>query len=580
MKKRWLKLAGSIGLLYCLIYSRFINLGWGLPYPFHPDERNIADSLTSLTTADWFNPHFFAYGQLTTYIGYSLIKLYNLVVGNVDPLISFSTATLALRLMSAVATIANSWLLYRLFRRYQPQEASTMSERIVYYLFALACIFSPFFIQFSHFGTTEAILMLIYTAITYILYTQLHLPEPQNWSLVWLGLLAGIAVAIKISSLSFLALPLLLLLYLYWPLYKDQNLLKAFFAGVKIAGFTICFGILLSPYNLIDSDHFTQSFGYESGVALGKLTVFYTGAFIKTVPIAYQFVSIFPYALGWPMLILFVLGFLLLPFKREYNLLRLSFLLYFLPSSFVFTKWTRFLAPIFPIMVLISLLYVAYTWNGVRRFFHGRSIVRLNTLYSILLVVVLIPGVAYLAVYRTPDVRFQASDWIYRNMPLDAYILSETANVIDIPIQAPHTIPPATQYRNISFNFYDIDQDPSLLFQLRQHLSQAQYIFVPSRRIFANYSCELPEPATLSNQLADLGKEKDRCYYLAEKYPILRAYYNELFHTEVSFKKIKEFTVYPNISLFGHTFIEFPDEYADETWSVFDHPVIRIYGRK
>ena len=28
-----------IGLL---VYSRFINLGWGLPYPMHPDERNMA----------------------------------------------------------------------------------------------------------------------------------------------------------------------------------------------------------------------------------------------------------------------------------------------------------------------------------------------------------------------------------------------------------------------------------------------------------------------------------------------------------------------------------------------------------
>ncbi|MFA6391037.1 MAG: hypothetical protein WCX78_04870, partial [Patescibacteria group bacterium] len=34
-----------IGLL---VYSRFINLGWGLPYPMHPDERNMANAVQQL----------------------------------------------------------------------------------------------------------------------------------------------------------------------------------------------------------------------------------------------------------------------------------------------------------------------------------------------------------------------------------------------------------------------------------------------------------------------------------------------------------------------------------------------------
>jgi len=42
---------------------------------------------------------------------------------------------------------------------------------------------------------------------------------------------------------------------------------------------------------------------------------------------------------------------------------------------------------------------------------------------------------------------------------------------------------------------------------------------------------------------------------------------------------VAEFNSYPKITLFGKTFIEFPDENAEETWSVFDHPVIRIYKK-
>ena len=37
-----------IGLLSVLVYSRFVNLGWGLPYPMHPDERNMANAVHQL----------------------------------------------------------------------------------------------------------------------------------------------------------------------------------------------------------------------------------------------------------------------------------------------------------------------------------------------------------------------------------------------------------------------------------------------------------------------------------------------------------------------------------------------------
>ena len=43
---------------------------------------------------------------------------------------------------------------------------------------------------------------------------------------------------------------------------------------------------------------------------------------------------------------------------------------------------------------------------------------------------------------------------------------------------------------------------------------------------------------------------------------------------------VAEFTSYPEISFFGTTLIDFPDENAEETWTVFDHPVIRIYKKQ
>jgi hypothetical protein len=143
-------------------------------------------------------------------------------------------------------------------------------------------------------------------------------------------------------------------------------------------------------------------------------------------------------------------------------------------------------------------------------------------------------------------VRFQASSWIFKHIPDRSYILSETANVVDLPLEN-------TNFVVISFNYYDVDSEPSLQSELYYHIRQAQYIFVPSRRIFKNN---------------------------IKYYPLLDQYYHNLFSGKLGFRKVAEFTAYPKIELFGKKIFEFPDEDAEETWTVFDHPVIRIYARK
>ncbi len=99
-----------------------------------------------------------------------------------------------------------------------------------------------------------------------------------------------------------------------------------------------------------------------------------------------------------------------------------------------------------------------------------------------------VPGLAYLSIYQSPDVRFTASQWIYKNIPENSYILSETANVVDLPIKqnSNNQHPITNNYQYVSFNFYDLDADPQLQQRLKEHLKRADYIFVPSRRIFAN----------------------------------------------------------------------------------------------
>jgi hypothetical protein len=306
-------------------------------------------------------------------------------------------------------------------------------------------------------------------------------------------------------------------------------------------------------------------------------------------------VKIFPYTLGWPALIFFLLGFFLLPYKLEFNLLRLAILAGFLPSAFFYAKWTRFMAPILPLMLVMAVVFLQFSIFNSQFLFKSKLLnFILRFTFYVLSFIMILPGLAYLSIYQNPDVRFTASDWIYKNIRDKSYILFETANVVDIPIQIPvspagrqksipNTRDKTQNYQMVSFNFYELDQNPILQLQLQEHLAKADYLFIPSRRIFANHYCPENDKLQMTNKQINykiqIFNDKNWCVYLRKRYPLLNSYYEKLFSGELGFEKVAEFSSYPRVQLFGKTIFELPDETAEETWTVFDHPVIRIYKK-
>ena len=126
IKIKWILLSF---LLVVLIYTRFINLSWGLPYPMHPDERNMANAIQQLKCeipisnsqetnkfqiSQCLNPNFFAYGQFPLYTGFGIIHLMKFFDGDLGTPISFEEAVLSLRIISALASILNVLILMKL----------------------------------------------------------------------------------------------------------------------------------------------------------------------------------------------------------------------------------------------------------------------------------------------------------------------------------------------------------------------------------------------------------------------------------------------------------------------------------
>ena len=548
-----------------LFYIRFFGLDWGLPYPMHPDERNMAVALSQLVCKfkphqfdleNCFNPHFFAYGQLPLYLSYFLIWVFKGFSSFGEINILFEEATIVLRFISALASLFSAVIVIEILK------IITKKEKFFWWLMV---IFSPFFIQFSHFGTTESLLTFFYLLLIFLSLLLFEKKMTFKKFIFLSSLVFGLSLATKVSSLIYSFLPIFAIF-----LTKEKSFYQKFFLIIYFFASSLIFFLIFSPHNFISWKDFISSLNYESAVALGKILVFYTKQFDYSLPIIFPLLKVIPFALGL-IGFLGIFGFfpVILKNKKDKRLIFLgcSFLIYFLPNAFIFTKWTRFLAPIFPVILIFGILVLEEIKIFLIRF--------------LVIFLSLILGFSYLSIYQKPDVRFSSSEWIFKNIPKNSYILSETANVIDIPILNPK-IKNLNQeinrnYQIISFNFYDLDKNKDLQKELIYHLNQADYIFVPSRRIFANYTCFWPEE---KNYFFDyLSYNKDRCERLKKEFPLLNQYYNNLFSGRLGFKKVAKFYSYPKISFFGKTLFEFPDEEAEETWTVFDHPVIRIYKR-
>jgi YYY domain-containing protein len=163
-------------------------------------------------------------------------------------------------------------------------------------------------------------------------------------------------------------------------------------------------------------------------------------------------------------------------------------------------------------------------------------------------------ALAFQSVYSQEHPRISASEWIYANVPNGASI---TGEVWDDTI--PYAIPGATsRYKIIDTFPYDTDSpekveklvhgDPSN--PNATGLESADYVAVTSNRV------------------------RDSVKKLQREYPATIRYYELLESGELGFERVATFQVHP--TFLG---ISVDDSGAEESFTVYDHPEVRIYKK-
>ena len=484
-----------------VFFTRFVGLIWGNGYYFHPDESNMAIALSRLKSSD-LDPHFYAYGQFPLYLGFFTLKAANL--SN-----NFSNSIFILRFWSAVFSILAISVIYLISRKIFPPKISLIT--------VLLTIFYPGLIQQAHFGTTESLLILVFL-LNIFLSIKIYERTKNYYLYILAGLTSGIGLATKISSLIFLSPILFVSLGLFL---RSRHRLTYIPKIFLLLFFTTGFYLILSPYNYLSQSDFLSSLRYETNVATGFLKVFYTTQFQNTPPYLFQLTKIFPYTSGLPVFVFAILGFFLFINNFKFKIKNFKYwLLILLPGLFYFSyfgqlyvKWTRFVSPVFFIFPFFATYLLSKISIPALRYF--------------LIIVCCLPGIYFMNLYLHSDIRQLASQWISNNITSDSKILSESGNVVNLPLGD-------SNYQIDNYDFYN-NYDPKTL---AEALANSDYIFVPSRRVFKNY------------------------HY---------SYYQCLFDGSLGFIEIKQFDSQNDLLL--------NSENAEETWSVFDHPTIRIYRK-
>ncbi len=604
--QRWSSLILAV-IVAAGAWLRFTHLDWDEGYQLHPDERAI---LYVAQDIEWpvaistvfdlrqspANPFRTKTGELRDY-PYGHLPLYLIaatadllesacraVVGcqriapdtlagrllNSASLPRFDHLTFVARGLSALAdtlTIAATYVL-----------AKNLMDRWAGLLAASLVAFAVLPVQNAHFGTVDSWLALFSTLAV------LSMIRAPGWRrAIQSGLFLGLAIGCKITGL--LLLVPLLAAELPMGRQRDQGDLRGRFAGIgpllTSLGVALVAFAVTNPYALLDPLPFIAGVVSQFGVASGAIDVPFTRQYADTIPILYMVDQQGRWTLGAPFTVAGYAGTLVAIFRayrtRSQSLLTILAWIgaVFVCGGMAFAKLPRyFLAATPALACMAASLFTIPLGQSEASSSTGHYPHNLLRIACALIVVAVTAncGVAFVSMYSSPHPWLAASRWVYAKVPPYTVISVERwddALPLDIDIGGQMTAA-GQQYVVKDIDWFALPDDPDKLERNINQIALSDYIILASNRLYG----VIPR--------------------LKPRYPLSAAYYRLLFSGQLGFVMVKSFERYPH--LLGITLYDDPLSapkladpgfsnpypilnlgYADESFTVYDHPRVLIF---
>jgi YYY domain-containing protein len=420
---------------------RFSGINWDSQTHMHPDERFLTTVETSITIpnslAAYFdtqnsplNPHntghgFFVYGTLPIF----LVR----VLGEWSGEIGYGQIHLIGRAASASFDVLSIFLIYLIGRR--------LYDRRVGLIAAAFAAFTALLIQHAHFFVVDPFANTFILAAIYFAVVAIDDGRFRNFAMF--GLFAGLAAASKIS-----AAPVALVIVLTWLIrwQRDRFAIVVQPLQGELARLVLAAVVSLVAFRLF------QPYAFKSfSLALNPLWVDNIRSLISQtsgaadfppawqwadrIPLWFAFKNLVMWGMGWPLGLLawFGWGWALTRVARgewRPHLIPVAWTgAYFLLRGMGFVSAMRYQLPIYPTLALMAAWSLREMWNR----YGGRSLAgRINVRVLIAGVGTAVTlataayGVALAANYVKPFTRYEASEWIYRNVPGPVNLVIQT----------------------------------------------------------------------------------------------------------------------------------------------------------
>lgn len=586
-----LQATGFIAVIVLALTLRLYGISWDQWHLLHPDERFqlmvAVDRIRSPSTfselldparSSWNprsagadgRPQAFAYGALPLYtleaISWLVDRVRSLLgllsLGSLDP---YRTLAFRGRLSSALVDLIGILFAMAIARRAFGTGAALTTGALL--------AMSVIAIQQAHFFVVDPWAS---TFSTITLWAALHLARTgtRGW-----GIATGVAYAAALAckaSMWPLAVPIAVALV--WSAARHVPkpwrmntlfravLFRAPWGTVAVAAI-IAFAVF-EPYTVLDPRSTLQDILREWQIARGELDVPYTRQYVDTVPIVYHIVQLWRWGLG-PAFATFAIFIVLKEVINIYKAIRawsavqgavatsdsdarlVRVLTLAWIAAYILTAWTaetkylRYSLPLVgPLAILVSgnlIEQVRWAQQRIRRTFAA-------VLIGILLAGTGIWAFAFSTIYAQPHTRVRASEWIYAHVPSGA-----TLGVEHWDDRLPLVFPdrhPDQQYRFVTLNWYDDRAPEDALQYLAESLAQVDYLVLSSDRLAGS----IPR--------------------LPWRYPVISEYYRLLASGELGFELVYEGKQESRLGP-----LSLDDYAADESFTVYDHPHVRIYRK-
>jgi hypothetical protein len=544
---------------------RLIGNNWDQGQHLHPDERFLTMVAGNMqwpkSLAEYFdtntsklNPHnitynFYVYGTWPVI----LVK----AVSQTLKLDDYGNLTLVGRAMSGITDLITAIFVFLIGWEISKKTIGGLAAFFFYQIAVLP-------VQLSHFFAVDPYAVLFATISLYLML--------KNRFGILMGIAFGMTLATKISGI--MLLPVLGLSYLISLVKSPPKLRLVNILWIPVLLISLYLTLRIAyPYlfmpGLFPALNPKVLANWKELASFNDPNTYYPPGvqWISTQPLIFPLLNLFYFGLGIPFGILSFLGlFYGLLFKRTQQTIMLSlavFIIFFYQGT-QFVKALRYFYLIYPLLAVFAGIFISEIWNYKKIRFVVVGLIALCLVWP----------VAVMSVYLHPHSRVSASEWIYRNIPDGAIVSGESWDDF---------LPISLEGGRITERFPKVEipvtgpDSPEKSALITSRLSQTDYVILSSNRGYGSMTS------------------------IPGRYPATSKYYHDLFSGRLNFTRVAEFTSRPHIPIpLISVCIRFPflsygivsddkscpdpgitfiDDYADETWTIYDHPKVTIFRK-